>query len=183
MSELVYYVAQSVDGYIATPDGGIEWLHEIDDDDAEGEDYGFHAFISTVDALIMGRGTYDKIVDFGSWPYGELPAWVLTHRPAEALEGARLTFVDEDAEAVAARLEEAGSERAWLVGGGVVAAAFADAGLIDTWVISVIPVVLGEGIPLVAPLGEWSRLRAVDTRTFDSGLVQTTYRARSGPTV
>jgi len=180
MPDIVYYCAQSVDGYIATPDGGIEWLNELLD---EGEDYGFHAFTSSVDSLIMGRGTYDKLLGFGSWPYGELPAWVLTHRPAETLEGADLTFVDEGPEAVVAQLEEAGKTRAWLVGGGRAAAAFADAGLIDTWRISVIPVALGEGIPLVAPLGGWARLNHEDTRAYPTGLVQTTYTLRGDPPV
>ena len=78
---VTYYVASSLDGYIADSDGGVGWLERVADGD---EDYGYHAFFDGVDALVMGRATWDFVESAGTWPYGDLPARIFTHRPIEA---------------------------------------------------------------------------------------------------
>jgi len=76
-TSVLFYVAASLDGYIATSDGGVDWLSQFE---AEGEDYGYAAFFESIDGLLMGRATYDQVLGFGEWVYGEKPCWVCTGR-------------------------------------------------------------------------------------------------------
>jgi dihydrofolate reductase len=174
-----YYLAQSLDGYLADDDGGVEWLegHE-GESDAEGavpmgDDYD--RFFGRVGALAMGSATYEFILGVGSWPYGDVPAWVFTSRELPVLEGADIRFArgaveGPHAEAVAA----AGDRDVWLVGGGVLASQFADAGLLDELLLTVVPVVLGSGLPTFA--GRLTRsLVLTEARPFANGMVRLAY--------
>jgi len=175
MTELIYYVAASLDGCIATPDGGVDWLHGFG---AGGEDYGYHAFYASVDAAWQGRHTYEKCLDFGEWPYAGKPSVVFTrHALSTERRDVRFTHAAPDAEL--ARAAADGHRRIWLVGGGALATACREAGLVTEYIISVIPVVLGAGIPLFAPGGRFEQLRLVDTRSWPDGVVQLRYRPHS----
>jgi dihydrofolate reductase len=128
----------------------------------------------------MGRGTYDTVRSFGAWPYGDLPCLVLTHRELEPvaptirpLSGEPPTVVDQ--------LREGGLEHAWLVGGASLAGEFFRTGLIDDLIITVVPVFLGRGIPLLAHTAEPSRiLRLVETTRWANDLVTLHYRLPHG---
>lgn len=146
------YIAQSLDGYIARPDGGLDWLegHDV----PEGEDFGYHAFMARVDALVMGRNSFESVLSFDvPWPYGETHVYVLTSRPLQIPEALRATVSAEGGAPaeVAARLAAAGVRAAYLDGGATIQR-FLRAGLVDELIVTTIPVLLGEGIPLFGAL-------------------------------
>ena len=172
MAEIVYYVASSVDGFIATPDGGVEWLSAFE---SSGEDYGYVDFYSSVDAVLMGSHTYEQALGFSPWPYPDKPVRVFTSRPL-ASAGANIVLVDDDPVRVVDILASEGRSRLWLVGGGAIAGAFESAGLIDTYIVSIMPVLLGDGIKLLGDRAARSELSLVDVVRYPNGVMQQTYR-------
>ncbi|MEM6335321.1 MAG: dihydrofolate reductase family protein [Bacteroidota bacterium] len=169
------YIAQSLDGYIADVDGGIGWLDAVA---AEGEDYGYEAFMAGVDALVMGRATYDQVRGFGVWPYGERPTAVLTSRPPDDDPPAGVTFMSRAPDSVLQAFPK--NAHVWLVGGAGVIDAFQRADAIDRYVISVVPTLLGDGIPMFRAGQQERTLRLTGSKSFPSGLAQLTYeRPRS----
>lgn len=168
------FIATSLDGYIAREDGAIDWLG-AGDGDGGGEDYGYRSFFDSVDALVMGRNTYDLVRAFPTWPYGSKPVFVLSTR---ALEDApptveRLTGGPNDVlQALAAR-----GIRHVYVDGGKTIQGFLNEGLIQRLIITRIPVLIGRGIPLYGDVPGDVRLRHIATRSYETGLVQTEYAA------
>lgn len=172
MIEVIYYVAASVDGYIATPDGGIEWLPPLE---ATGEDYGYAAFYASVDALLLGSRTYEQVEGFAEWPYPGKPCWVFSRRQIETARP-EVAVTDQDPRDVLREMEAQNVRRAWLVGGGALAASFRARGLITEYIVTIIPMILGAGIPLFASSGPQEPLTLVESKPYPSGLVQLTYR-------
>lgn len=164
------YIASSLDGFIARRDGSLDWLGVVQ---LAGEDYGYSKFVATVDTLVIGRGTYDVVLGFGAWPYEGKRVVVLTHRPGESRHGEE--FFAGPVSDVAAQLAREGAQRVY-VDGGVVVQQFLAAKLIDDLTISVIPVLLGDGIPLFAKSEASLELAGVES--WSSGLVQLRYRVR-----
>ena len=164
------YIAASVDRFIAGPNGEIDWLHAVD---REGEDYGYAAHMATVDALVIGRGTYDVVAAMGGWFYTGKRVAVLTSRPPAA-PIADETFHAEPLTSLLARLASEGVGHVYVDGGVVIRAALA-AGVLDALTISWIPVLLGAGIPLFGGGASRSALTLVESRAFPSGLVQSRY--------
>ena len=176
MASVLLYIAISIDGYIAKKDGSVDWLSVVDGSDS---DYGYYTFYDSVDALIMGSKTYQQILDFGEWPYAGKPSYIFTR---QALESSRddVIFVSEGPLDVMRRLEAEGMKRVWMVGGGQIIASFIKNGLIDEYIISIIPTILGEGIPLFqAPLPEMSLEVVESTLYSSSGLLQVHYKTGS----
>lgn len=175
--QVTVFIATSLDGYIARANGDLDWLPGSPD---AGEDYGYGALMASVDGLVMGRKTYEKVRTFGEWPYGEKPVIVLSRRP-EALAGVLPPRVEvwsgEPAE-VATRLVERGWHHAYVDGGATIQG-FLAAGLVDRLIVSRIPVLLGEGIPLFGRVPRDIRLEHCGTRAYASGLVQSEYRVGS----
>lgn len=167
----VVYIAASVDGFIAREDGGLDWLPPPDG----REDYGYAAFMESVDALVMGRKTFETVLGFGEWPYAK-PVFVLSRAVAsipERLAGRAEAVTGAPAE-VLAGLAARGLRRVYL-DGGLTIHSFLAAGLVDELIITRVPVLLGRGIPLFHPRSGDLRLRHVETRAFASGLVQSRY--------
>ena len=168
------FIATSLDGYIARPNGDLDWLPSPND--SAGEDYGYKAFMSTVDTLVMGRATYEKVLTFGAWPYPKKRVVVLTNRPLPPPgEPANLETLAGDPRDVIRVLGERGAKHLY-VDGGVTIQRFLDAGLIHRLIITRIPVLLGDGLPLFGRLSRDQRLEHVDTRHWPNGLVQSEYR-------
>ena len=169
---LIYHVTSSLDGYIARPDGHLDWFATSRQAD---EAYAFEYFYSGIDALLMGRGTYEALqARGGPWPYPGKPCVVLTRLALpRASEEIQLTHCTP-AQAVAT-LNEAGYPRIWLVGGSLLAGNCYTAGLIDEVVINLVPHLLGAGIPLLATGMERS-LALSDQRRFNSGTLQLHYQ-------
>jgi dihydrofolate reductase len=171
------YIAASLDGFIARPDGDIEWLHNSAYNLPEGEnDFGYERFINTVDALVMGRHTYEKVLSFDGWPYGEKKVVVLTGRPLSipAAPTANVSFDSGSPADIVTRLDSAGAGHLYIDGGQTIQQ-FLQAGLISQMIITQIPILLGSGIPLFGSLATEISLNHRQTRTFANGFVQSHY--------
>ncbi len=162
------FIAASLDGFIARRDGSLDWLARVE---LAGEDYGYAKFAGSVDALVMGRGTYDTALGFGAWPYAGKRVIVMTHRPAERREGVEL-FAGT-AEQLCTRLAADGVRRAYVDGGAIIRQ-FLAAGLIDDITLSIVPVLLGDGIRLFGDAEVNLELDSVER--WSSGLAQLRYR-------
>lgn len=163
-----------MDGFIARENGDLDWL-EVQGD-ARGEDYGYNAFVGEIDAVVMGRKTFEKVLTFKAWPFGKTAVVVLSTRPLRIppkLLGSVETMADRPSEVVD-RLARAGLRRLYLDGGYTIQG-FLRAGLVDQITVTRVPVLLGRGVPLFGALPSDVRLRHVETRQFRSGLVQSTY--------
>ncbi|MBE9110887.1 dihydrofolate reductase [Nodosilinea sp. LEGE 07298] len=171
--EIVLYIATSLDGFIATPEGGIDWLSAIETPE---EDYGYEAFYTSVDAIVMGRRTYDQVLSWGDWPYPGKPSYIMTHQPLSS-DLAEVSATAQSPSDLMATWSALGYRRVWLVGGAALAAAFRAEGLISEYILSIIPVLLGNGIPLFMPPGPRAEVQLYQAETFTSGVVQLTYRA------
>ena len=171
------FVATSLDGYIAREDGAIDWLEAANATIPAGEDCGYDEFYAGVDALVMGRRTYELARTFERWPYEGKPVVVLSRTmrslTADAPDGVRLST--EAPAALVARLEREGRRHVY-VDGGLTVQSFLAAGLIDTITVTTVPMLLGRGLPLFGPLPGDVALERVATRAYDFGFVQTTWR-------
>lgn len=176
MTDIVYYVAASLDGFIAGPEGQLDWLDPFQSPD---DDHGYADFYASVDAVILGRATYEFCASLAEWPYPDRPAWVLTRAKLASAPG--ITFTGADPREIAAMLARDGHRRAWLVGGGQAAAAFRAHGLIAELIVTILPVLLGRGIPMFAPGDGAETLARVAHRGHANGAVQVHCRRASGP--
>lgn len=166
------HIAVSLDGKIARPDGSVDdWLAA----DYPAEDFGFDAFFAGVDAILMGRGTYDAVRGFGDWPYLGKPTIVLTTRPLDDPPPAGVEARSGDIGAVAAELEARGYRRVWVEGGGQVVRSMIAIGRIDVLEMAVIPVILGDGIPLFPQGTGEQKLRLVRCETKAKGALHLVY--------
>ncbi len=165
------FIGTSLDGFIARPNGDLDFLPEDG-----GEPHGYDEFMASVDALIIGRKTYETVLAFPEWPYGKKRVVVLSSRPLD-FSGVRGGVVEQMAGApaeIAAKLAASGVQHAY-VDGGVTIQGFLRAGLIQRLIITRVPVLIGEGIPLFGALPRDLRLHHVSTRQYASGLVQSEY--------
>lgn len=144
--KITYYCAMSKDGFIAALDGDVSWLDDLDGDES-GSSY--EEFFASVDGLVMGRGTYDFVFHYGSWPYGEVPTWVVTSKKLEPLPGANLNVVETIDEFLLQSTDK-NPNHIWLVGGGKLASSFLERDLLTQLSITEAPTTLGCGIPLFA---------------------------------
>ena len=168
------FIATSLDGFIARPDGSLDWLMAIG---AEGEDHGFDAMMASVDGLIMGRGTFEQVLAFDAWPYTK-PVVVLSRTlnqgdiPDALIEKVTLsTLAPTD---LMAELSGKGWNRAYVDGGKVIQSFLAE-GLIADMIVTRAPVLIGEGLPLFGVIPKDIPLRHIETRSFPSGLVSSRY--------
>jgi len=142
-----YYTATTLDGFIADPDNSLEWLftREREPDGA----LNYDEFFAAVGAIAMGSTTYEWILDYGKWPY-DVPCWVFTHRQLQVVPDAQIEFTSADVATVHKEMVAAADGRnIWIVGGGDLAGQFADAELLDEVLVSIAPVTLGAGAPLL----------------------------------
>ncbi|WP_455210794.1 dihydrofolate reductase family protein [Kaarinaea lacus] len=173
MAIVVLYIATSLDGYIARSNGDIDWLSTVDGFD---EDYGYAEFYNSVDALLMGRKTYIQVRGFGDWPYHGKTSYVLSGRELHSdLPDVRV--ISPDIDAMVEKIS--GYKKVWLVGGGKLVRSLHQAGLIDEYIISILPIVLGDGISLFAQPLTQQPLKLVSCRSYQSGLVQLHYQKKS----
>jgi dihydrofolate reductase len=173
------YVGTSLDGFIARRDGSIDWLNEANALVPEGEDCGFKAFMDSVDTLIMGRKTYEQVLTFGQWPYGDTPVVVLSHNTVTipSLLPDRVSHSSESPQALLERLSSQGVKHVYVDGGNTIQGFLAES-LIDEITITSIPVAIGDGIPLLGPMEKDLKLAHVRTTVYGFGFVQTTYRMK-----
>jgi dihydrofolate reductase len=164
------FIGTSVDGFIARPGGELDWLPP-----GGGEEHGYDAFMESIDALVIGRKTYETVLGFNAWPYGNKRVFVLSTRPlAAAPAGAVVEHLSGSPDDIVSQLEALGIRHAY-VDGGITIQRFLRAGLIQRIIITRVPVLIGEGIPLFGITGGDIPLKHIATRHYPSGLVQTEY--------
>jgi dihydrofolate reductase len=173
------FVGTSVDGFIARPDGALDFLPP-----GGGEPHGYDEFMATVDAIVIGRNTFDVVLNFDSWPYGGKRVVVLSRRPVDlsgaAARGGVVEQMGGPPEEIVSRLAATGARHLYVDGGKTIQG-FLRAGLIQRLVITRVPVLIGDGIPLFGALPRDVRLRHVMTRHYPSGLVQSEYHVAAQP--
>jgi len=167
LRKVVLFIATSLDGYIARPDGAIDWLFH-------DQDYGYAQFYERVDYIVMGRKTYQMALSFERWPHSGKPTFVFT-RTGVARGRPDVWLVDEDVSSLVGRLRPGGDGHIWLVGGAQLIRAFLEADLLDELVISIHPVLLGSGIPLVQGAAVSRSYRLSSVQSYATGLVQVSY--------
>jgi len=176
-----YYVAQSLDGYIAEADGTLDWLLSYDgdagDDVSQATEGEYGRFFAQVGAVAMGSATYEFILaEGGGWPYQGIPSWVFSSRELAVPEGADVRFADGPVAPVHEEMSaEAGERNVWVVGGGNLASQFATEGLLDELIVTVVPVWLGDGMPTFAKRLQDKPLRLTGTRPFKNGMTELRY--------
>jgi dihydrofolate reductase len=165
------FIGTSVDGFIARPNDDLDFLPE-----GGGEPHGYNEFIASVDAIVIGRKTFEKVLSFKAWPYGDKRVVVLSSRPLD-LSAAVGGIVEQMAGApaeIVSQLAARGLHHLY-IDGGITIQRFLRAGLIQRLIITRVPVLIGEGVPLFGTLPRDIRLRHVATRHYPSGLVQSEY--------
>lgn len=170
------FIATSLDGFIARPDGELDWLDAANATVPEGEDCGYRTFMESIDVLIMGRKTYEKVLSFGDWPYDNKPVIVLSRNKIEIPDRLVQTVYhsSESPKALRDRLSKEGVRRLY-IDGGITIQRFLAERLIDDLTITIIPVILGSGIPLFQKIDCDIPLKHIATKTYDFGFVQLTY--------
>jgi dihydrofolate reductase len=163
------FVGASVDGFIARRNHDLDFLPE------EPEPHGYDEFIASVDVIVIGRNTFEKVLGFGGWAYGKKRVVLLSSKPIDLsqIDGVVEQMCGEPAEIVA-KLEATGAQHAY-IDGGITIQRFLSAGLIQRLIVTRVPVLIGDGIPLFGSLPHDVRLRHVMTRHYPSGLVQSEY--------
>lgn len=166
------FIATSVDGFIARTNGGLDWLPANG-----GEPHGYDEFMATVDAIVIGRKTYDTVLTYESWPYEKKPVIVLSTRlrKVEVPQGAVCEVMSGTPREVAARLDVRGLTHLYIDGGATIRG-FLKAGLIQQLTITRVPILLGSGVPLFGELPSDIRLEHRSTRSYPSGLVTSEYQ-------
>jgi dihydrofolate reductase len=170
------FIATSLDGFIARRDGELDWLDDANTRVPVGEDCGFKEFMGSVDALIMGRKTFEKVLSFGEWPYGQAPVVVLSRKQISFPIGVPST-VSHSSDSLCElleRLSHEGAKHVYVDGGKTIQGFLAD-GLINEITLTVIPIILGDGIPLFGLSKDDVSLTHLRTTVYDFGFVQTTY--------
>jgi len=182
LPEVVLYIAASLDGYIARSDGGVDWLDDLPEPgDVPDKDYGYGEFFASVGAVLMGRITYEQVLSFGvDYPYPGTDGYVFSRSRAGQRDD-NVQFVDgTDMAAFVDRLKAAENGNIWLVGGGQLVREFLGLDLIDRFELFILPIALGEGIPMFPPPSPEVKLALAGCRSFDNGMVWLTYRRGTG---
>jgi dihydrofolate reductase len=167
------FVGTSVDGFIARQNGDLDWLPA-----GGGEPHGYDEFIASVDTIVIGRKTFETVLAFQTWPYGKKQVVVLSSQPvdlsAARARGGIVEQMSGEPAGIVSNLTARGAQHLY-VDGGVTIQRFLRSGLIQRLVITRVPVLIGDGVPLFGSLPRDIRLRHVGTRSYPSGLVQSEY--------
>jgi len=174
------FIATSLDGFIARPDGSLDWLLGATD---STDDHGYNDFISGIDTIVMGRGTFDAVVGFESWPFDGLRVIVAsssrTQQDYPHISPDKYEIIGGDVSTIIRHCGESGAKNIYVDGGALIQS-FLREGMVDTLTITRIPVLIGEGIPLFGSLPKDVRCTHQRTRSYDSGFVQSTYQVILG---
>ena len=173
------YIATSLDGFIARENGALDWLPGSGDGDEVADtddDFGFNAFMDSIDVLVMGRNTYELVLAFGQWPYEGKRVIVLSNTLSKIADDLPTTVELRSCQPLELyrELESAGANHLYIDGGKTIQG-FLAAGLINEIILTRIPVLIGTGIPLFGPLAEDIKLRHIETHSFKNGFVQSKY--------
>jgi len=161
------FIASSLDGHIAKEDGSVDWL-------PQNEDSGYDNFYKSIDTVLMGKKTYEQILTFGKFPYKDRTSCVFTRNPNQKKKDENVEFTSE-VEEFTKKLVLSSGKDIWLVGGSDIISTFLNLKFVDEIILTVIPVILGKGIPLFKNIKEEIKLELVKTTKYD-GLVELNYK-------
>ncbi len=172
--KITVFMAISLDGFIADERGGVDWLNDLPPHEDPQEDMGFGALMSSVDRLVMGRKTFNQVLGFGTWPYGNTPVTVLTRQtpPHKLPDGAIVNFMQGSPEDLVQKFISRGDNHIYLDGGDIIQQ-FLAAGFVDEFILTQVPVLLGRGISLfneALPTDSWKIERVTH---YSNGFTQT----------
>ncbi len=173
------FIGTSLDGFIARPNGDLDFLPE-----GGGEPHGYDEFMASVDALVIGRKTFETVLSFATWPYGDKRVVVLSSQPVDlsAVRGGVVEQLAGSPAEIVAKLAASGVHNIY-VDGGITIQGFLRAGLVQRLIITRVPVLIGDGIPLFGALPRDVRLRHVATQHYPSGLVKSEYQVVAGQSI
>lgn len=175
MTKTVLYIAASLDGFIARPDGSLDWLTSVPQPQ-NGADYGYSDLLNSIGTTIMGRKTYEEIIGFGiEWPYIGIDSYVVTTDKEYKTKSPDTYTLTEDLSDFISDLKKKSVKDIWLIGGGKLITAFINQGLLDKMIITLIPKIIGEGLPLFAHKPRETNWVLTDSKSFDTGVVILTY--------
>jgi dihydrofolate reductase len=173
MAKVILYSATTIDGFIAQKDGGIDFLHD-ERFAISNEDFGYQEFYDSISTTLMGNNTYQQVLDFDvPFPYPDKKNYVFSK--SQKGEDENVTYINSDIATFVNDLKSKAEKDVWLVGGGQINTLLLEAGLIDEIIITLIPVILGEGIPLFPSSGGLKRLNLVSEQAYENGFVKVTY--------
>jgi len=167
MRKVKLFIASSLDGFIASEDGSVDWLP------TDG-DYGYKKFYDSIDTVLMGRKTYDQILGFGEYPYSGKKGYVFTKDPKIGKDS-NVEFVSEVIDFTSGLVASPG-EDIWIVGGAEIITILLNSDLIDEIILTIIPIVIGKGIPLFNDIKKEVKLQLVNSTDYKDGLVQLHYK-------
>ena len=172
MRKVVLYIAVSLDGYIAKSNGEIDWLSIVE---RPGEDYGYSGFLKTIDTVILGRKTFDKILSLGvDFPHSDKICYVITRQERKSEKN--IVFYNGNPGELVVKLKTSPGQNIFCDGGAEIVNTLIKKDLIDEYIISTIPVFLGKGIRLFDDFRRKTDLKLLSSKSFSSGLVQSHYR-------
>jgi len=167
MRKIKLFIASSMDGYIAKEDGSVNWL-------PENTDSGYDQFYNSIDTVLMGKKTYEQILTFGKFPYKDKTSYVFTRNPNQKKKDENVEFVSKVEEFTNKLISSSGKD-IWLVGGSDIASTFLNNKFVDELILSVIPLVLGKGIPLFKNIKEEIKLELIKTTEYTK-LIELSYK-------
>lgn len=176
MPRIKLYIATSLDGFIAREDGSIDWLTEYENNPET--DYVYSTFYSSIGTVLMGRKTYEQVLGFGNWPYGEKRSYVFTRQKEPLRRESNVEFVSGDVREFVHYLKKNTEEDIWLVGGSQLIKAFIEENLVQDLIIFLVPKILGNGIPLFGHTGKETKLQTLKVERYENGLVRIEYEVK-----
>jgi dihydrofolate reductase len=190
MPKIKLFIATTLDGFIARENGSLDWLEGSGDgdqasteetpSDQEKHDGGYGKFIADIDVLIMGRKTYEKVLDLGvEWPYSDQKTYVVTSNKDYKTKTDNTFVLNELNEKVIEEMKTISKKNIWLVGGGQLITEFINHDAVDEMTITIIPIILGKGIRLFTDDTQETKLELVDTESWGSGMVNLTYKKKT----
>src|ERR1043166_7704948 len=165
MAKIILNLATSVDGFIADENGGVDWLNDFN-----AEDYGMLDFFEQCGTAVMGSKTYEQALSFNSW-FGKMEGVLFTSRNLPPFKNEKITFVNGDPVPIVRELRKKEKD-SWLVGGGLLIASFINLQLLDEMILTIIPRLLGKGLPLCPAIKEVSKLQLLDSKAYADGVVR-----------
>ncbi len=170
----VLYIACSLDNYIAKPDGNIDWLTSFPQ--PKIGDYGYQALLESTETIILGRKTYEELISVvDEWPYAGFHTHVVTSDAMYQVKSANTHVLSGKFSEFIQKLKDTNTKNCWIVGGGNLITEFLNLQLLDKMIISIVPTILGDGIPLFPNKPNASTWKLVNVEKFDTGLVNLTY--------
>lgn len=170
--KVTYYLAASLDSFIARPDGDVSWLDELN---IPLEETGYNKFFESIDSLVMGRNSYEMIASFGTWPYGDKPTWVCSSQNITPLPGCNLQPESSPVEVFQVAQKQK-CTHLWLIGGGKLASSFIESNLLTNISISQMPILLGDGIRLFDNMDHSHKLKYIQSEFYKVGFLQLDYQ-------